>query len=70
MSESESLLLLELEEFESLSFASEPRLRFLVVRPFPGGALVTEFKGNSRNSLLLYGLNIKRVILNQTSKTL
>ena len=49
----------ELELAESLSLPSEPRLRSRVVRPLAGGALVTVFRGNRRNSLLLYGLNIK-----------
>ena len=52
-SESESLLLSELELAESLSLPSEPRLRSRVVRPLAGGALVTVFSGNRRSSLLL-----------------
>ena len=55
-SDSESLLLSELDELESLSLPSEPRLRSRVVMPLSGVALVTVFRGNSRNSLLLYGL--------------
>ena len=58
-SDSESLLLSELELAESLPLPPEPRLRSRVVRPGAGGALVTVFRGNRRSSLLLYGLNVK-----------
>ena len=67
-SESESLLLSELDELESLSLPSEPRLRFLVVMPLSGVALVTVFRGNRRNSLLLYGLKEVTLVENQSER--
>ena len=65
VSESESLLLSELDELESLALPPEPRLSSRVVMPLSGVAQVTVFRGNSRNSLLLYGLKELHLVENK-----